>query len=230
MHEASKTQAIRPADFTDRYLAGRVIDIGAGDDPVCPWAESFDVADGDANHVTRYRKALSYDAVHSSHCLEHMHDPEAALREWWNLLKPGGKLIVVVPDELLYEQQHWPSLFNGDHKWTFRLGSESTWSPRSIDVTALFHKLPACSILSIDLQNDNYDGLLQDDGSRKAPPVTLTRILTRLAVLGPVGLSLQRRLFRVLFRFGYAIDQTLGNALAQIQVIAEKQSVDARTQ
>jgi len=230
MHEASKTQAVRPADFGDRYLSGRIIDIGAGDDLVCPWAEGFDMADGDANHVTRFRQAFAYDAVHSSHCLEHMHDPQSALREWWNLLKPGGKLIVVVPEETLYEQQHWPSLFNGDHKWTFRLESGSTWSPRSLDVTSLFQTLPGCEVLSVDLQDKNYDRRLQDDGSRKAPPVTVSRILILLARLGPAGLALQKPLFRFLYAMGYAVDQTLGSAIAQIQVIAKKHHFEAQVQ
>lgn len=224
MHEASKTHAVRPAEFNDRYLAGRAIDIGAGDDPVCPWAESFDIADGDANHVTRYRQALAYDAVHSSHCLEHMHDPASALYEWWHLLKPGGCLIVVIPEETLYEQGHWPSLFNGDHKWTFRIGGTGSRSPRSIDVTALFQALPGIEVLSVELQDMSYDRGLQDDGTRKAPPVTVSRILILLARLGPVGLVLQKPLFRLLYSCGYAVDQTLGSALAQIQVIARKRT------
>jgi SAM-dependent methyltransferase len=89
MDEAKKTNAIRPREFIDNYLTGRVIDIGAGNDLVCDWAERFDIEDGDANVITKFRDAGTYDAVHSSHCLEHMHDPEAALLEWWSLLRPG---------------------------------------------------------------------------------------------------------------------------------------------
>ena len=122
MNESSKTNRVRSSQFISDFLQGRVIDIGAGEDPVCAWAEAFDVAEGDANKITRHRNAATYDAVHSSHCLEHMFDPFDALQEWWALLKPGGVLIVVVPEENLYEQQHWPSLFNADHKWSFRIG------------------------------------------------------------------------------------------------------------
>ncbi len=49
MDEASKTNAIRKPDFFTKYLGGRVIDIGAGPDLVCEWAERFDIEDGDAN-------------------------------------------------------------------------------------------------------------------------------------------------------------------------------------
>lgn len=225
MNESTKTKRVRPNDFTTIFLTGRVIDIGAGDDLVCPWAEGFDIADGDANHVTRYRQELAYDAVHSSHCLEHMHDPASALHDWWRLLKPGGWLILVIPEESLYEQRHWPSLFNGGHKWTFRLGGESTWSPRSIEINSLVATLPNCAIESIRVQRQGYDDRLKDDGTRKALPAMASRLLIRLDRFGAVGHWLRTGLFQVLFRLGYAVDQTLGNALAQIEVIARKRKL-----
>ena len=40
-----------------------------------------------------------FDIVHASLVLEHLLDPEAALKEWGKLLKPGGKLMVVVPND-----------------------------------------------------------------------------------------------------------------------------------
>ena len=42
MKEASKTKEIRAKDFEQRYLQGRVLDIGAGTDPVCAMAVVFD--------------------------------------------------------------------------------------------------------------------------------------------------------------------------------------------
>lgn len=221
MREASKTQAIRPPDFEHRYLQGRVIDIGAGDDVVCSWAEGFDLVHGDANFITRFRESGAYDAIHSSHCLEHMNDAFSALSEWWQLLRPGGHLIVVIPEESLYEQGHWPSLFNGDHKWSFRIGRNGC-GPRSIEVHSLFSALPNIEIESIILQCNGYDACLQDDGSRKRLPVPLTHLLIFLNRFGRIGDWLRSTLFYVFFRAGFAIDQTLGEALAQIQVVARK--------
>lgn len=39
-----------------------------------------------------------YDCVLSSHMLEHSSNPVAALMEWHRVLKPGGMLILVLPD------------------------------------------------------------------------------------------------------------------------------------
>src|SRR5207248_8033308 len=129
MDEASKTRKIRGPEFERQYFSGKVIDSGSGKDLVTPQAEPFDKQHGDANHVLQYLKAGTYDCVHSAHCLEHMFHPNETLQEWWGLVRPGGHLIVVVPHEDLYEQGIWPSIFNLDHKATFRLDKEETWSP-----------------------------------------------------------------------------------------------------
>jgi SAM-dependent methyltransferase len=39
-----------------------------------------------------------YDFLLSSHCLEHVANPLKALREWTRVVKPGGAMVVVVPD------------------------------------------------------------------------------------------------------------------------------------
>lgn len=40
----------------------------------------------------------SQDFVYASHVLEHLVDYRKALREWYRVLKPGGKLLLLVPD------------------------------------------------------------------------------------------------------------------------------------
>ena len=155
--EASKTQRLRGPDFARQYFAGRVLDIGAGQDPVCPHAERFDAEDGDANRILDFLEAAAYDTVHSSHCLEHMRRPPQALAQWWELIKPGGHLVLVVPDEDLYEQGIWPSLFNPDHKATFRLDTDLSWSPVSYEARSLVAALPGARILSAERHDRHYD-------------------------------------------------------------------------
>jgi SAM-dependent methyltransferase len=224
MDEARKTNAIRGPEFSAKYLGGKVIDIGAGSDLVCGWAERFDIEDGDANVITHYRQVGTYDVVHSSHCLEHMHNPASALLEWWSLLKPGGYLIVVVPEEDLYEQGIWPSIFNTDHKSSFRLDKPSSWSPASFDIRELMSKLPNCQLLTAETHDIGYDYSLQKKYGEKNRPVRGTWRLAVFCKKIPFGRSLLKVVQRVLFKCGAAIDQTLGEALAQLQVVARKEA------
>ncbi|HRJ46989.1 MAG TPA: methyltransferase domain-containing protein [Opitutaceae bacterium] len=39
-----------------------------------------------------------YDFLLSSHCLEHVANPLAALREWHRVVRPGGHLVLILPD------------------------------------------------------------------------------------------------------------------------------------
>jgi SAM-dependent methyltransferase len=225
MNESAKTNSIRPPSFAKTFLAGKVIDIGAGEDLVCAWAERFDVQDGDANEIALYRQAASYDTVHSSHCLEHMSDAPKAVSDWWSLVKPGGYLIVVVPDEDLYEQGHWPSIFNSDHKSTFRLGKQNSWSPVSWDIEKLICSLPKSEIIECCIQDQRYDHTLkQSYPPKKRRPFRGYSRLKQFISSTALNKFLPKHFFTNFEcrRFGFPIDQTMGDALAQIQVIARK--------
>lgn len=224
MNESSKTNAIRGKAFPELYFNGKVLDIGAGNDPVCPHAEIFDQQHGDANHIDRYFLAESFDTVHSSHCLEHMQDPVAALHTWWSLVKPQGFLITVVPDEDLYEQGIWPSFFNHDHVSTFRLNKDNSWSPVSFDLAAIHLTLPRAQLISAERHDLHYNASL-----RFNPTLTPKRLKHPLKLL----LSIVKRTTRMdgnlrlifqqwLVRQGYPFDQTTGKALAQLQVVIQK--------
>ena len=147
MHENSKALQRRLHDsrFATRYFVGHGVDIGAGPDALGQYAAQFplmlscrswDLGDGDAQVLATVADA-SLDFAHSSHCLEHLRDPGEALHHWLRVLKPGGHLVVLVPDEDMYEQGVFPSTFNGDHKWTFTMHKARSWSPRSVNVMAL---------------------------------------------------------------------------------------------
>jgi SAM-dependent methyltransferase len=228
MDEARKTRQVRDQAFFDTYLNGKVIDIGAGKDLVTETAERFDMEDGDANVITQYRQKQFYDCVHSSHCLEHMIDPVNALSQWWELVKPGGYLVLVVPDEDLYEQGFWPSRFNFDHKSTFGLRNQKSWSPVSFDIEALVLSLPNVKLISIQTQDLNYDYSLQVNQSYRpfnGEPFwfrLLRKMLTQFA-----NRFYEKQLKAKFEKFSnkhynYPIDQTLYEALAQIQVVAQK--------
>ena len=124
MRETTKAFDLRRerGDF-QRYLIGKGIDIGAGDDSLYILngsVRSYDKRDGNAQFMAEIADA-TYDFVYSSHCLEHMPDVQLALRNWVRIIKPGGILYVVVPDFELYEKGMWPSRFNQDHKASFSI-------------------------------------------------------------------------------------------------------------
>jgi SAM-dependent methyltransferase len=153
-YEAAKTKKLMGETLL-QYLTGNGIDIGCGDCPILPDVERFDQPQGDANRITDYIKK-TYDFVFSAHCLEHLYDPKKAIHEWYQLVKPGGHLVVIVPDEDLYEQGHYPSLFNPDHKWTFTISKRRSWSPKSINVLELAQSLQG-QIQLLELQDQGID-------------------------------------------------------------------------
>lgn len=202
-------------------LQGEGIDIGCGPDPVFPHVMPFDLAHGDANEILRHvdRK---FDFVYASHCLEHMRDPRAAIAQWWALVRPGGVLFVIVPDEDLYEQGYWPSRFNRDHKWTFTIAKRASWSPVSVNLLDLAKSLAGGELVDIRLFDTGYRRELQVDG-REAGTTgwRVRRALGRLAygVLRLAGMD-RDRLKRAFIR---PIDQTaFPDTLAQIQCIVRK--------
>jgi len=109
-------------------FSGSCIDVGCGDDPVrtIDWpglteVVTFDVEDGDAERLDELFPEGRFDVVHASQVLEHMTDPEDALRRWARVLKPGGHIVVTVPDVGAYENFTYPSLYNLDHKASFSM-------------------------------------------------------------------------------------------------------------
>lgn len=151
MREMSKSIVRRMSDsnFLRRYFVGEGVDIGGKPDPLALYLELFplmrsvkiwDWEDGDAQFMDGVADS-SFDFVHSSHCLEHLRDPVEGLRNWLRVVKPGGYVVLLVPDEDLYEQGTFPSTYNRDHKHTFTIGKARSWSSRSINVIDLVKQI-----------------------------------------------------------------------------------------
>lgn len=167
MHESLKAMKRRQRDplFTSRYFVGRGIDIGSGPDPLShqkiygAWpllqaCDEWDVEDGDAQLMDGVEDE-SFDFVYSSHTLEHVVDPVETLSNWWRILKPGGHLVVVVPDEDLYEHGQWPPVFNTDHKHTYALAKRESWSPVSRNIDELLKGLGG-EIIKLERVEENF--------------------------------------------------------------------------
>jgi SAM-dependent methyltransferase len=155
--ETSKARGRRLREgYFERFLVGAGIDIGCGDDPVTADCFMWDWAQGDGQLLSGLAPE-QFDWVYSSHCLEHLRDPRQALARWWEVLRVGGHLLVVVPDEDLYEQGIWPSQFNSDHKWTFTIHKLHSWSPVSVNLTELVVPLPSHQVIWLRMCDDGYD-------------------------------------------------------------------------
>jgi len=220
MYEASKTRKLLLPEET-ALLIGKGIDIGCGEDPVTPDCQRFDVEDGDANKITNHITELeSYDYVFSAHCLEHMYKPCDTIQDWWKLVKPGGVLVVIVPDEDLYEQGFWPSLFNPDHKATFTLGKQQSWSPVSHNLIEMANQLPSGKLLSARLQDNHYSRkflTFQTWSHQQAEKFSAFRF--EYYVRNKWYKSIAETIFYIL---RVPIDQTLGRASAQNMIIVRK--------
>jgi SAM-dependent methyltransferase len=68
----------------------------------------------------------SCDAVFSSHLLEHIENTQAALAEWWRVIKPGGHLALYLPDEDQYPRVGEAGA-NPDHKWNLNRDLVMSW-------------------------------------------------------------------------------------------------------
>ena len=232
MDEASKTEKIRGREFLEKYFSGKVLDIGCGDNLVVPNAVPFDKEQGDAQNMLNFLSPETFDCVHSSHSLEHMGDVPKALEQWWQLVKPGGVMIIVVSDEDLYEQGVWPSLFNREHAATFRFDKFESWSPASFDLGELCSALSGAEVVSIECQDQGYNYSLKSHGLGRMGKffMRLNRsIIKRLnrnqKMLKKLGLNPQAQKDRVNLisvKLGALIDQTLEEAVAQIQVVLRK--------
>lgn len=117
--ETSKAHERRLREgFYEKFIRGRVIDIGAADDPITPDCDKWDycLGNGDAEQMNGVHDE-TFLTVYASHILEHVQDPVRALINWWRILQPGGFLVVCVPSKTLYEKKESPpSRWNGDHK------------------------------------------------------------------------------------------------------------------
>lgn len=106
------------------FCTGNGLDIGFGGDPIVSHAITIDRREGHplrrvddspkpTNIAVEDEEAIwtlpwfandSFDFVFSSHVLEDAEETKLALIHWCRVIKPGGKLVLFLPDEQIYRK------------------------------------------------------------------------------------------------------------------------------
>jgi predicted SAM-dependent methyltransferase len=109
------SETARHRDKTARYCQGNGVDLGSGGDPVVPTAVQVDLPKpygnelrtggkasiqlhGDATNLIWFKDECM-DYCYSSHLLEDFADWTPILKEWCRIIKPGGYLVLLIPDK-----------------------------------------------------------------------------------------------------------------------------------
>lgn len=165
MKESSKATRRRMADTSFPWrdvFKGPTLDIGAGDDPLpTENVTAFDQAQGDANNILTHFRPQSFSLVHASNVLEHLFDPTKCVKDWLTLLRPGGHLLIMVPEAILYGDMLWlPTRFNLDHKSTWSMWLKGSPAPMHFLVPEFVKKIEtitSAKTVLARLADNNYD-------------------------------------------------------------------------
>lgn len=113
-----------------KFCEGCGVDLGCGHDKIRPEALGFDKPNpyakvgndlielrGDATDLNMFNDNV-LDYVYSSHLLEDFDNTEEVLREWVRVVKPGGKIVLYLPDQQVYVKscKERGCVPNGAHK------------------------------------------------------------------------------------------------------------------
>ena len=143
-------------------------------------------------------------------------------------MKPGGHLILIVPDEDLYEQGVFPSQFNPADTCTFTMGKARSWSPVSLNVRDLARDLPNAEIIQLTWHDDGYDRRRQSHGGIRVPPGRASFVRRLRHRLGKRGWRANPYRDRALACLEPIDQTTRPDVLAQIQGVLRKTRCAAR--
>jgi len=167
MQETSKSIFFKLKDsrYATRYLIGDGVDISVDGDYLGQYTEFFPLiqscrawepSDGNCQDMASIEDNV-FDFVHASYSLQNLIDAKVGVNNWLRILKPGGHLICIVPDEDLYEQGVFPSNYSFKHKNTFTIYKKSSWSSHSINIFDLIKNLDYdVEVKKIELLDSTY--------------------------------------------------------------------------
>jgi SAM-dependent methyltransferase len=164
--ETSKARTRRAKEnFFEKYCRGKSLDIGYGGDPITEKCRGWDIEDGDGQTLEGIADE-EFDFVYSSHLLEHMNNAEIAIKNWWRVLKPGGYLILYLPERELYERKKTlPSCWNPEHKRFFLLDRDEP--PDTVGVIPMIKRcLSDYEVMEAKVCNEGHEIIAEDVQSK----------------------------------------------------------------
>lgn len=107
--------------LVQQYCRGNTLDIASGGWPVVPHAIQIELPQDEFAHYNSGKipdspiqwrgyatdlpfKDATVDTAFSSHLLEDYLEWEPVLKEWVRVIKPGGFLVILVPDKVLWNE------------------------------------------------------------------------------------------------------------------------------
>ena len=104
----------------------------------------------DLNEIPMPWKDVAVDEIFTAHVLEHLRDPVAVLCEFHRMLKPGGRVTVIVPHAVGY-MAHFPNhltLFSRIWFWAAPDFEESPfnndmWADQVVEMSLLHYSMSA---------------------------------------------------------------------------------------
>lgn len=154
--KAALRRAHDPA-FVQHYFAGVGLEIGspasamAANPSLFPRITRVVPWQGDVGAVPGVEER-SFDFVHAGYCLQNVANPPKTLARWLDLVKPGGYLVVTVPDEDLEERGIWPSKIDPSRRASFTICKAASGLPASVNVLDMVRTLAsiaACERIAV---------------------------------------------------------------------------------
>ena len=124
------SETARHRELFKPYTTGMGLDLGYGGDPLNNSCITVDLPQkytsvGDNKVQQLFGSALDLywfkdgvlDYIYSSHLIEDFDDTEQALVEWLRVIKSGGYLCLLFPDEQVYRSRTESKYWNASHKY-----------------------------------------------------------------------------------------------------------------
>lgn len=162
------TESAKIRSKINKYLVGEVVDIGCGDELVCPHAVGIDgrvfphvqkTTTSLYDLDTKFPELLnSFDCCFSSHVLEHLPDHFRAILEWSKLVKSGGYFILYLPDGNYYPNKENPEHFHDTKYEDFVFWFKRTFCGEALNFTGHPYFLPYFEIIEsgLDVGENRY--------------------------------------------------------------------------